>query len=219
MGSELESGLLLEGERGARGGNGDSAIFRGAGVDGSSVAPSRLDSSPTRVEPASGSSAPPHEEQNLPPAETCAPHFVQNFGGVVAHGDDGVGAVLGSMLQQQLESLLACLLAQIRKNGDVSTDDSLKRRAKIPNHASRADDDSAHDAEIPDDAVSGQFHRRSYHSCIHSWHFCSPWTDVYRCDSNRSNAALRANFLCYARTKWRRYSISWRACRSCLGRT
>ena len=52
------------------------------------VAPSRLASSPDKVAPVSGLTASPHEEQNLPLAETGAPHFVQNMG----EGDFTTGA-------------------------------------------------------------------------------------------------------------------------------
>src|ERR1700675_704266 len=80
MESELESGLLLEGVRGVRGERNDGGVFRGAGLDGAIVAPSKLASSPSRVAPPSGSTASPHEEQNLPFGGTCAPHFAQNMG-------------------------------------------------------------------------------------------------------------------------------------------
>jgi hypothetical protein len=82
MGSELVRGLLLAGVRGVRREEGDAGVFLGAGVDGAIVAPSKLASSPSRVASVSGSTASPHEEQNLPLAETCAPHFVQNMGDV-----------------------------------------------------------------------------------------------------------------------------------------
>src|SRR6267143_2063151 len=82
MGSELVRGLLLGGVRGVLKEEAGGAVFLGAGIDGAIVAPSKLASSPSRVAPVSGSTASPHEEQNLPLAETCAPHFVQNMGGV-----------------------------------------------------------------------------------------------------------------------------------------
>jgi hypothetical protein len=77
MGSELVRGLLLAGVRGVRKEEGGGGVFLGAGADGAIVAPSK-----SRVAPTSGSTASPHEEQNLPLAETCAPHFVQNMGDV-----------------------------------------------------------------------------------------------------------------------------------------
>jgi hypothetical protein len=81
MGSELESGLLLEGVRGVRGDKWDEGVFRVAGDAGAIVGPSGLASSPSIVAPESVSSASPHEEQNLPVAEILAPHFEQNIGG------------------------------------------------------------------------------------------------------------------------------------------
>lgn len=80
MGSELVSGLLLEGVRGIRVAEGDDGVFRGGGDDGPIVAPSRLATSPTKVSPVSRSAASPHEEQNLPAVEIFAPHFAQNMG-------------------------------------------------------------------------------------------------------------------------------------------
>src|SRR6267143_425518 len=81
MGSELVSGLLLIGVRGVRGEEGEAGVFREAGVDGASVAPPKLASSPSTVSPVSGSTAAPHEVQNLPFGDTCAPHFAQNMVG------------------------------------------------------------------------------------------------------------------------------------------
>src|SRR5260370_39802590 len=91
-------------------------------------------------------------------------HTLHHFGGVIAHSDDGVGSVFAGVLQQQFESILAGLLAEVRENGDVSTDNGLKRRAEIPDHAPRAHDDSAHDAKIPDNPIAGAFKPCSHHS-------------------------------------------------------
>src|SRR5437879_8021827 len=81
MGSELDKGLLPEGDRGIRMEEANEGVFRGAGAAGPIVAPSKLASSPRKVAPVSGSNGSPHEEQNLPFAETRAPHFSQNMGG------------------------------------------------------------------------------------------------------------------------------------------
>src|ERR1700731_2785313 len=66
------------------------------------------------------------------------------FGGVVAHGDDGIGAVLGGMLQQQLVGIFTSLFAKIRQDRDVPTDDGLQRRTQISDYATGPHDNSAH---------------------------------------------------------------------------
>src|SRR2546430_2512234 len=88
MGSELVKGLLLEGVCGVRDEARDDGILRIAGGSGAIVAPSRPASSPTKVAPVSESIPPPHEEQNFPVGETCAPQFEQNMGG----GDSTIGS-------------------------------------------------------------------------------------------------------------------------------
>ena len=62
-------------------------------------------------------------------------HFrdsLHHLGGVIAHGDNRVGAVFGSMLQEQFKSILARLLAKICKDGDVPTYNGLKRGPRLP---------------------------------------------------------------------------------------
>src|SRR6202521_3801686 len=89
-------------------------------------------------------------------------HFgdtLHHFGGVIAHSDDGIGAVFAGVLQQKFKSIFARLLAEVGENGDVSADDSLKRSAEIPNHAPRAYDNSANDSKIPPDPIAGKFER------------------------------------------------------------
>jgi len=67
--------------------------------------------------------------------------------------------VLTGMLQKEFKGIFARLLAEVRENGDVSADDSLKRGAQIPDQAARAHDNSAYNPQIPDDPVAGQFER------------------------------------------------------------
>src|SRR5712692_7187550 len=90
IGSELVRGLV--GVRGVCVENRDGGVLRGAKDSGAIVAPSRLASFPSRVAPVSGSTASPHEEQNLPFGETCTPHFEQNMGG----RDSTIGAWLAA---------------------------------------------------------------------------------------------------------------------------
>jgi hypothetical protein len=85
MGSELDSGSLLEGGRGVRGEDGDEGALRGVATEGGIVAPSRLASSPSTVVSESKSTVFPHEEQNRASGETCAPHFEQNMEGGFYH--------------------------------------------------------------------------------------------------------------------------------------
>jgi hypothetical protein len=82
MGSELVRGLVVaRGVRRVCVEGRDVGVLNAAGDSGAIVAPSRLASSPSTVVPVSGSTAPPHEAQNLAVAKTCAPHFEQNMGG------------------------------------------------------------------------------------------------------------------------------------------
>src|SRR6267143_5741831 len=87
MGSELSSGLLLAGVCGVRREERDG-VFRVTGDAGATVAPSGLAPSPRTVALVSESTASPHEEQNLPFEETCAPQFEQSIGS----GDSTIGA-------------------------------------------------------------------------------------------------------------------------------
>jgi len=55
-------------------------------------------------------------------------HFgdaLHHFGGVIAHPDHGVGAVLAGVLQQKFKSILARLLAEVGENRDVSPNHGL----------------------------------------------------------------------------------------------
>src|SRR5260370_7739941 len=99
---------------------------------------------------------------------------LHDFGGVVAHGDDGVGAVLRGMLQQQLVGIFAGLLAKIRQDGDVAADDGLKSRTQISDHAARPDYNSAHDAKVLDDAIARYFVGSGDHRGVHAIHSRSP---------------------------------------------
>src|ERR1700687_922080 len=84
---------------------------------------------------------------------------LHHFGGVIAQSDHGVGFVFAGVVHHQFKSIFSSLLAEVGENGDVSTDDGLKRRAEIPDHAPRAHDNSAHDSKISDDPVAGKFER------------------------------------------------------------
>src|SRR5580704_10126293 len=107
------------------------------------------------------------------------------FGGVIAHADHCVCAVIGGVLEQQFESIFTSFLAEICEDGDVSADDGLERGAQIADDAARAHDNPADNSKISDHAIAWQFEGGRNHTGIHSGHVCSPWTDVYRCDSNR----------------------------------
>src|SRR5260370_1057467 len=202
MGSELDMGLLLTDVRGVRGEGCGGGVFRGAAGPGAMVAPSRLASSPSKVAPESVSTASPHVAQNIGGGDSTIGSWLSatrlrsrlrnalyldgrtvgqdfsdalhHFGGVVAHSDDRVCSVLGGMLQQQFKRIFARLLAKIRQNGDVSADNGLQRRAEISDHAPRAHDNSPHDAKISHHPIARYFQAGCNHSCIHSWHFCSP---------------------------------------------
>src|ERR1039458_4641540 len=92
-------------------------------------------------------------------------HFgdaLHHLGGIVASADHGVGAQLAGVLQHQVESLVAGLLAEIAEYRDVAADDGLQARADGAEDGARADDDSAHHAEVPLDAEARQFKSRRY---------------------------------------------------------
>src|ERR1700738_1108137 len=97
-------------------------------------------------------------------------YALHNFGGVIAHGDDGIGAVLGGMLQQQLVGVFARPLTKIRQDGNVAADDGLQRRAQIPDYAARPDYNSAHDAKVLNDSIAGDFIGRGDHGTVHAVH-------------------------------------------------
>src|SRR5216684_6700210 len=92
------------------------------------------------------------------------------FRSVIAHGDDGVGAVLRGVLQQQLESVFARLFAEIGENRDIAADNGLQRRSQISDHAARAHDDSAHHAIVPDDAIPSQLISGGDHGNVYAIH-------------------------------------------------
>jgi ceramide glucosyltransferase len=122
---------------------------------------------------------------------------LHHFGGIVAHGHDGVGAMFGSVLQQKFEGILARLLAQIGQQRDIATDDGLQRSSQITHNAARSHDNPAHNSKVPDNPVARKFIRRSHHGCVHSIHSASP-PAVYRCDSNAHTFCVRAKHFCYA---------------------
>src|SRR5271168_2766527 len=100
---------------------------------------------------------------------------LHDFGSLVAHGDDGVCAVLGGMLKEQLVGIFASFLAKVGQDGDVAANDSLKRGAEISDHATRAHDDAADYPEIANNAIAGEFESRRHHARVHTiGHFCSP---------------------------------------------
>ena len=127
------------------------------------------------------------------------------------------------MLQEQFKSILARLLATICKDGDVPTYNGLKRgprlpitlleRTMIPRTIPTFLTIRYPGISRPD--VTIEKSTRGISS--------SPWdgrlSDVYRCDSNRSEGARRAMFLCYSLKAYRHSSISCFFCRSRLGCT
>src|SRR5580704_7095420 len=82
IGSELVNRESAEDRRGVRGKGCVEGGLRGVEAAGAMVSPFRLISPPARVVPVSGSRGLPHEVQNLPVGETCAPHDAQYMGGV-----------------------------------------------------------------------------------------------------------------------------------------
>ena len=65
--------------------------------------------------------------------------------------------MIAGMLQEQFIGVLTSFLAKVCENGDIAADDGLQGRAEVPDYAARPDDDAAHDPEIANDAVTGEF--------------------------------------------------------------
>src|SRR5580704_1370234 len=72
------------------------------------------------------------------------------------------------MLQEKLVGILTSFLAKIRENGDIAADDGLQGRAEVSDHAARTDDDAAHDSEIANDAITGEFVCGRHHTEVHT---------------------------------------------------
>src|SRR5262249_13266125 len=86
-------------------------------------------------------------------------YALHDFGSVVAHADDGVGAQFGRVLQHEFEGVLARLFAQVGEQRDVAADQRLQSRANGAHDGARAHDDAAYQPEIADDAIAS--HRES----------------------------------------------------------
>src|SRR5579859_882751 len=105
-------------------------------------------------------------------------HFgyaLHDFGGIVAHADDGVCSVFAGMLQKQFVGVSAGFLAKVGKNGDIAANNRLQRGTEITDDAARPDDDAAHDSEIAHDAVAGKIDSCCNHCRVHAInHLFSP---------------------------------------------
>ena len=82
---------------------------------------------------------------------------LHDFVGVVAEGDDGVGAELGGVEGHHGVGVLAGLFAELGEDGDVAADEGLQAGADGGEDVAGADDDAADDADVADDAVAGDF--------------------------------------------------------------
>jgi hypothetical protein len=77
--------------------------------------------------------------------------------GVVADGDDGVGAKLRRVERHHSEGILAGLLAELGEESNVATDESLQASANGGEDVAGTDDDAADDTDVANDAVTGNF--------------------------------------------------------------
>src|SRR6266536_6460783 len=61
------------------------------------------------------------------------------------------------MLEHEVVGVLSRLLAQLRKEADVSSDERLQCAAHGSKEAARPDDDAPDNAQVSDDAITRQF--------------------------------------------------------------
>src|SRR5579859_4237159 len=80
-------------------------------------------------------------------------HALRELGGVVAHADDGVRADLLGVLDHGDVRIVPGGLADLGVLGDVATREGLEAADDAGADARGADDDAAHDAEVPRDHV------------------------------------------------------------------
>src|SRR5262245_7519089 len=83
--------------------------------------------------------------------------------GVVPGSDDGIGADLGSVLNHDFKSLASRLLAKLREECDVTTDERLQASAERAEYRTGTHRNAAHDAQVSHDAEPGQFKRGCDH--------------------------------------------------------
>src|SRR5438105_12661438 len=89
-------------------------------------------------------------------------HTLHDLSRVIAHADDGIRAHHRTVLDHDLESFPARLLAQLREDGDIPANDGLQRRAKVPDDGPRAHGDAAHHPEILGDLECVQLECRGH---------------------------------------------------------
>jgi hypothetical protein len=94
----------------------------------------------------------------------------QNFGYalhdlrcVVAESDHRVSAHLIGVLNQQIERMLSGLLAKIRQDRDIATDDRLQSSSDRAKDRTRPYDDSSYYAEVTCYFISIDIERRGHH--------------------------------------------------------
>ncbi len=80
---------------------------------------------------------------------------LHDFVGVVAEGDDAVGAELCGVEGHHGVGVLAGLFAELGEEGDVAADQGLEAGSNGGEDVAGADDDATDDAEVADDAVTG----------------------------------------------------------------
>src|SRR5262249_36944337 len=88
---------------------------------------------------------------------TVRQHFsdtLHDLGRVVTYTDDNVSTEFLGVLQHQVESVIARLVAEIAEERDVAADQRLQAGADGAHDRTRAHHDSPHDAEIAFDAVA-----------------------------------------------------------------
>jgi hypothetical protein len=92
---------------------------------------------------------------------------LHDFSGVVADGNDGVGAELGGVEGHHGEGVLAGFFAELGEDGDVAADEGLETGADGAEQVAGPDDDAANDADVADDTVTGDFEGSSHEGGVH----------------------------------------------------
>jgi hypothetical protein len=94
---------------------------------------------------------------------------LHDFSGVVADGDDGVGAELSGVEGHHGVGVLAGFFAELGEDGDVAADEGLETGADGAEQVAGSDDDAANDADVADDTVTGDFEGGGDESWVEGW--------------------------------------------------
>ena len=75
-------------------------------------------------------------------------HACGNFVGIVTHANDGIGAELSRVFHHQLMCVGAGSFAELRIEGNIAAEQSLKARADVSDDTAGTNYDAAHNTEV-----------------------------------------------------------------------